>query len=104
MNKRQLKSKIAALQDATMDENGNFHSAYEEGKFDALSMVDTLLNSLQEEPVELKEVKTVVNINKKKVTAADRGMAEEIIVNLKRIEKDYHIDLTREMEWVRNKT
>ena len=38
------------------------------------------------------------------ITAADRGMAEEIIVNLKRIEKDYHIDLTREMEWVRNKT
>ena len=30
-------------------------------------------------------------------------MAEEIIINLKRVEQDYHIDLTREMEWVRNK-
>lgn len=37
------------------------------------------------------------------ITAADRGTAEEIIVNLKRVELDYHIDLTREMEWVRNK-
>ena len=38
------------------------------------------------------------------ITAADRGMAEEIIINLKRVEQDYHIDLTKEMEWLRNKT
>lgn len=38
------------------------------------------------------------------ITAADRGMAEEIIINLKRVEQDYHLDLTREMEWLRNKT
>lgn len=37
------------------------------------------------------------------ITAADRGTAEEIIINLKRVEQDYHIDLTGEMEWVRNK-
>ena len=37
------------------------------------------------------------------ITAADRGMAEEIIVNLKRVEQDYRIDLTKEMEWLRNK-
>ncbi len=36
------------------------------------------------------------------ITASDRGMAEEIIVNLKRVENDYHINLTREMEWLRN--
>ncbi len=35
-------------------------------------------------------------------TAADKGTAEEIIINLKRVEQDYHIDLTREMEWLRN--
>lgn len=34
-----------------MDENKNFRSAYDEGKFDALSAVDVLLDSLQEEPV-----------------------------------------------------
>ena len=33
-------------------------------------------------------------------TAAD--MAEEIIVNLKRVENDYHIDLTKQMEWLRD--
>ena len=37
------------------------------------------------------------------ITAADRGTAEEIIINLKRVEQDYNIDLTMEMEWVRNK-
>ncbi len=37
------------------------------------------------------------------ITAADRGMTEEIIINLKRVENDYHINLTREMEWLRNK-
>ena len=37
------------------------------------------------------------------ITATDRGTAEEIIINLKRVEKDYHIDLTREIEWLRNK-
>ena len=51
MNIEQLRAQIAALQDATMDENGNFRSGYDEGKFDALSAVDALLDSLQEEPV-----------------------------------------------------
>ena len=51
MNIQQLKAKIAALQDATMDENKNFRTAYDEGKFDALTAVDNLLDSLQEESV-----------------------------------------------------
>ena len=38
------------------------------------------------------------------ITANDRGLAEEIIINLKRVEKDYRIDLTKEIEWLRNKT
>ena len=37
------------------------------------------------------------------ITAADRGTAEEIIINLKRVEKDYRINLAKEMEWLRNK-
>ena len=37
------------------------------------------------------------------ITAADRGMAEEIITHLKRVENDYRINLTKEMEWLRNK-
>ena len=51
MKIQQLRAQIAALQDATMDGNKNFRSAYDEGKFDALTVVDTLLDSLQEEPV-----------------------------------------------------
>jgi hypothetical protein len=37
------------------------------------------------------------------ITAADRGTAEEIIISLKRVEEDYGINLTREIEWLRNK-
>lgn len=37
------------------------------------------------------------------ITAADRGMAEEIIINLKRVEQDYRINLTSEIEWLRSK-
>lgn len=36
------------------------------------------------------------------ITAADRRIAEEIILSLKQVENDYHIDHTKEMEWVRN--
>lgn len=42
-----LRAQIAALQNATMDEKRNFRSDYDEGKFDALSAVDALI----EEPV-----------------------------------------------------
>ena len=37
------------------------------------------------------------------IISADRGTAEKIIINLKRVEKDYRIDLTEEIEWLRNK-
>ena len=47
------------------------------------------------ESLEVKEVK--------EPNASDRGMAEEIIINLKRVEQDYRIDLTKEIEWLRNK-
>ena len=50
---QQLRAQIAALQDSTMDENKNFRSTYDEGKFDALTAVDALLDSLQEEPVSI---------------------------------------------------
>ena len=29
-------------------------------------------------------------------------MVEEVIINLKRVESDYRIDLTEEIEWVRH--
>lgn len=51
MKIQQLRAQIAALQDATMDENKNFPTAYNEGKFDAFSAVDALLDSFEEEPV-----------------------------------------------------
>ena len=60
------------------------------GKAEAYKEVLDILNTL-----EVKEVK--------EPSASDKGMAEEIIINLKRVEQDYHIDLTREMEWLRSK-
>lgn len=35
------------------------------------------------------------------MTARDKGHVEEIINHLKRVENDYRIDLTSEMEWLR---
>ena len=49
MNIQQLRTQIAALQSDTMDEDKNFLSAYDEGKFDTLTAVEALLDSLQEE-------------------------------------------------------
>lgn len=51
MNIQQLREQIVALQDATMDENRNFLSDYDEGKYDALAAVDNLLDSLQKESI-----------------------------------------------------
>lgn len=34
------------------------------------------------------------------ITASDKGMAEEIILNLEKIEKEYNICLIKEKEWV----
>jgi len=83
-------AEIDRLQEATMDKNQNFLSSYHEGIFDGLSMIEKFLDTL--------EVKEVEEPN-----ASDRGMAEEIIINLKRVEQDYRIDLAKEIEWLRNK-
>lgn len=36
------------------------------------------------------------------ITGADKGTAEEIMFNLKRVEKDYCINLSKEIEWLKN--
>lgn len=36
------------------------------------------------------------------MTGADKGTAEEIMFNLKRVEKDYCINLSKEIEWLKN--
>ena len=64
--------------------------SWEEREIDGLEKAMEILNTL--------EVKEVEEPN-----ASDRGMAEEIIINLKRVEQDYRIDLTKEIEWLRNK-
>ena len=79
----EIKKKIRAEQGYS---SGDAECGYRDCAREILSFLDTL---------EVKEVK--------EPTASDRGMAEEIIINLKRVEQDYHIDLTREMKWVRNK-
>ena len=86
--------------------------------------VESLVESLEVEEVDLeKEYKEFVDCDNGRsmfetakhffelglkvnypITSSDKGMAEEIIINLKRVEKDYQIDLTKEIEWLRNKT
>lgn len=71
---QKLRAQIAALQDATMDENKNFRTAYDEGKFDALTAVDALLDSLQEEPVAPKVLEDMLNA---KTAAESLGISQE---------------------------
>ena len=76
MNIQQLRVQIEALQSATMDENKNFRSAYDEGKFDALSVVDALLDSLQEEPVSEELEKAAVEAFKQIVDSDKNNFLE----------------------------
>ena len=69
------------------------HADTIEGYAGEISGLERLLSFL--DTLEVKEVE--------EPNASDRGMAEEIIINLKRVEQDYRIDLTKEIEWVRNK-
>lgn len=98
-------------------------SAYCNGWQHALRMLELSLDTLEVKEVDLeKEYKDFINIDNGRsmfetakhffglgvrvnnpITASDRGMVEEIIVNLKRVEQDYRINLTKEMEWLRNK-
>ena len=45
---RKIREKISALQDETMDKNGNFGTSYDEGRFDALTAMDNYLDTLKE--------------------------------------------------------
>ena len=90
IKKSALVAEIGWLQATTMDEDGNFYTAKAQAEYNVLCMLESFLDTL-----ETKEVK--------EPTASDKGMIEEIIVNLKRVEQDYHIDLTREMTWLRSK-
>lgn len=45
---RSIREKISALQDETMDKNGNFGTSYDEGRFDALTVMDNYLDTLKE--------------------------------------------------------
>ena len=97
-------------------------SSYCNGWQHALRMLEIELNTIEMKEVDLeKEYKDYINCDNghtifeivkhffelgmranNPITAADRGMAEEIIINLKRVEQDYCINLTKEMEWLRN--
>ena len=66
------------------------YDACTEARVSELGKLLVFLNTL--------EVKEVEEPN-----ASDMGIVEEIILSLKQVENDYHIDHTKEMEWLRNK-
>ena len=71
-------------------------------KIDARNNI-TLDGDLMEADCMIVEQKPAWSEEEEEPNASDRGMAEGIIVNLKRVEQDYRIDLTKEIEWLRNK-
>ncbi len=48
-DKEKFKAEISRLQDLTMDKYGNFNSAYDQGKYDVLCILETFVDSMQEE-------------------------------------------------------
>ena len=89
INKSALVAELNRLIAELMKEGED--TMFEQGRISAFEDVKVFINHT----LEVKEVQ--------EPTAADRGTAEEIIINLKRVEQNYHIDLTREMEWLRSK-
>ena len=55
IDKSAVVAEIDALQEATMDKNRNFLSSYDEGKFDALTVLEYFLDTL-----EVKEVDEII--------------------------------------------
>jgi len=74
---KMLREQIAKLQSDTMDENKNFRSSFDEGRYDALSEVDCLLDSMDGERLECieKEVAEsfVSRLNRKRTPIVLRG-------------------------------
>ena len=111
----------------SLDLRNQENKDYYQGKAEAYKETLDTLNALETKEVdfeeevkrftmskELYETKSVIRTVAKHffefglsvsnpITATDRGTAEEIIINLKRVEKDYHISLAKEIEWLRNK-
>jgi len=113
------------------DEDGSFASWADQNHYSTLVSIKNFINTFEVKEVDLeKEIDNYLqplaaweiqeapftsmeNIAKhffelgvwvnNPITAADRGTAEEIIINLKRVENDYRINLTKEIEWLRNK-
>lgn len=90
------------------DMNQQLRTGYIKGYHQAEK--DILFNNEKYHTVQVSILDELYDIKKKyeaekdlagEFTASDRGMVDEIIVNLKRIENDYQIDLTKEMEWLR---
>ena len=90
MNQYIDKTALIAEIEKELNTTKKYSTEYVNGKKYALKKILSFIDTL--------EVKEVEEPN-----ASDRGMAEEIIINLKRVEQDYRIDLTKEIEWLRNK-
>ena len=83
IDKDALVAKIERRRNKHFNSGGSPSSEYCHEDDEILGIINTL---------EVKEVED----------SAAADMAEGIIVNLKRVENDYHIDLTKQMEWLRN--
>ena len=97
IDKSALVAEIKRRKSQFMSQADSFHKLGMEEKRDHFAILASNMHSILSfiDTLEVKEVK--------EPAASDKGMAEEIIINLKRVESDYHIDLTREMEWLRSK-
>lgn len=53
INKASVVAEIDRIQNTTMDKNKNFTSSYDEGKFDALTLLENYIDALEVKEVDL---------------------------------------------------
>ena len=77
---QKIKEWISKTQDGLMNAQGNFEYPEHEGAYNILCNLDAYIDSLQEEPIELKDVDLEKELDKEwnKCEPVDEGMGLEI--------------------------
>ena len=85
IDKSAVVAEIDALQEATMDKNRNFLSSYDEGKFDALTVLEYFLNTLEVKEVDdekCKEYDKALSIAKAWYKSSDSSAQERNVARM----------------------
>jgi len=77
IDKSAIVAEIDRIQESTMDIHRNFPSSYDEGKFDALTLIENFINTLEVKEVDIdvdieKEISQFIDTNFEKATTGHK--------------------------------